>query len=238
MLKLAVCDDDELICAKIERMLLEYTKQFWSKVEVEVFTKGEELIEALRKDICFHFIFLDIELGKTTGVDIGKFIRTELQDYVTQIIFVSGKMQYDRLLFAVNPFFFIEKPINDKQLYHCIKAMKTKMDKLCNYFQYSKSAEIINVPLNDVIYFESEGNQIHIVQRNKTDKFYGTLEEIKKKLPPFFIAPHRSYLVNYENIERITSTTLFMKHNDQQIPISRRRLKEIRELQMKDERIF
>lgn len=45
MLEIAVCDDETLITAQIEKMLEEITEESVTKIEVDVFYDGSSLVE-------------------------------------------------------------------------------------------------------------------------------------------------------------------------------------------------
>lgn len=60
---------------------------------------------------CFDIVFLDIELPKISGIDIGKKIRDEMHDETTKIVYISGKDSYAMGLFDVRPLNFLIKPI-------------------------------------------------------------------------------------------------------------------------------
>ncbi len=48
-------------------------------IEAEVYNKGESLIRDMERENEFDIIFFDIELGSTTGVELGKKIKIELK---------------------------------------------------------------------------------------------------------------------------------------------------------------
>lgn len=236
MLKIAICDDEQHICSQIEALMFECSRKYWNKVEIEVFTSGESLIENLKSGGVYDFIFLDIELGTTSGITVARIVREEMLDYVSEIIFVTGTVGYERTLFSVQPFYFIEKPIQENSFIKCITAMKNKMKEQDRHFVYTKNTEIMKASIRDILYFEGQNNRVCITTIHKKDKFYKSLEEVKQELPAMFFSPHRSYLVNYDNVEKITNHGIHLRGCDIEIPISRRKLQEVREMQMRSER--
>lgn len=56
-------------------------------------------------------LFLDIELFKMTGIEIGHYIRNELDDMGLQLIYISGQPSYAQQLFKTQPMDFLVKPI-------------------------------------------------------------------------------------------------------------------------------
>ena len=88
-MRIAICDDDKNICTQIENTLLEYSEKSMQKIEVLVFFSGEDLIGYINNGNLFQLIYLDIEMKKMNGVDVGKYIRKILKDYATEIVYIS-----------------------------------------------------------------------------------------------------------------------------------------------------
>ncbi len=112
MLKIAVCDDVGEICAELENIILDFQKQSGVELSVDIFFSGEGLINYIKNGNSFDLIFLDIEFGKINGVEVGRFIRDEMEDYITKILYISSKNGYDRQLLDVQPLHFLSKPLN------------------------------------------------------------------------------------------------------------------------------
>ena len=83
MFKIAICDDEQAICSYIEDIILEYQREIHVDVEVEVFYSGKDLCRAIDHQQRFDLIFLDIEMNLLNGIEVGKKIREELDDYDT-----------------------------------------------------------------------------------------------------------------------------------------------------------
>lgn len=54
------------------------------------------------------------------GVELGQLIRTELNDHIMKIIYISDRACYDRQLFEVQPLNFLPKPIDKEKLFKMI----------------------------------------------------------------------------------------------------------------------
>lgn len=63
MLRIAVVDDQNEICAQVEKMLMELSKEENIQVDIEVYYNGKQLCRALQ-EIFYDLIFLDIETCK------------------------------------------------------------------------------------------------------------------------------------------------------------------------------
>lgn len=78
-------------------------------------------------------------------------------------------------------------------------------------FLYYRRPEYISMPLNQIIYFTSEGRQIHIVSTDAESLFYqklDTIEEILQFKKCDFIRIHKSFLVNVDYIASFSRTHL------------------------------
>lgn len=238
MFKIAICDDIKPTCDEIKDIILNISKGNLSEnISIDIFYSGEALISDIREEEnLYDLIFLDIELGgKINGVEVGRIIRGEMDDYITQIVYISSKNNYDRQLFDVQPLHFLQKPIDVIKIENDIKLAIKISRKENKFFELKKLRNIIKVPYKDILYFESRGREIILVSCKTQYIFYNNINSLSKMLPDFFIYPHRSYLVNYELITCFKFEELVMSNGDV-IPISRNKRKEIRNLQLMFER--
>ena len=66
-----------------------------------MFYDGESLCEYLKSSSSVDLLFLDIELPKCNGVEVGKYIREKLENEETEIIYISSKTNYAMKLFLM-----------------------------------------------------------------------------------------------------------------------------------------
>jgi DNA-binding LytR/AlgR family response regulator len=103
MLRIAICDDDKQLCLELKSILNEISENSDENFEISTFYGGEELYDFLEVGNRFDLIFLDIELCEINGVEVGRKIREELNDELTQIVYISGKDTYAMELFDIRP---------------------------------------------------------------------------------------------------------------------------------------
>jgi DNA-binding LytR/AlgR family response regulator len=233
MIRIAVCDDVAEICSELENVILDFQEQAGQKLTVDVFYSGEELVNYIKNGNSFDLIFLDIEIGKINGVEVGHFIRDELKDYITKIVYISSKSVYDRQLFDVQPLHFLPKPLDRKKVINDIKLAIRLLEKENKTFSFKTGTQLYRLPIKEIIYFESAGRQIKLISSNEMFYFYGTIDSVKEQLSKSrFIMPHCSYIVNYDNIVSIKKDEIKMCNGDI-IPISRLKAKEVMDLQFR-----
>jgi DNA-binding LytR/AlgR family response regulator len=141
---------------------------------------------------------LDIELHEINGVEVGKKIRNDFNDEITQIVYISSKESYAMELFEVRPLNFLIKPINKEKVELILLKAINLLEKDSRYFEYKYNNVNFNIPTNDILYFESNGRKVNIILSDEIKSFYGKLSEVEEQLNnPDFIMIHKSYLVNF-----------------------------------------
>ena len=82
MYRIAVCDDNPEILTQVCTTLS--GSPLGKELELTPFHSGAALAAALRSGARFALLILDIELDTVDGVAIGRLLREELRDSVTQ----------------------------------------------------------------------------------------------------------------------------------------------------------
>ena len=116
MYRVGICDDDKILCSLLEEQIQELSAEFLVKFEIEVWYCGESLERDLKKGVTLDILFLDIELLQKDGIEIGAFIRDEMGDTDTHIVYISSKQGYAMELFKMQPLEFLVKPISAVRL--------------------------------------------------------------------------------------------------------------------------
>lgn len=235
MLNIAICDDDKYICSEIENIIIEYAKETKTAIETEVFYSGEDLYGYMQKDSRIDLVFMDIELGSTTGIAVSQHIRNILDNHSVKIVFITSKDGYEAELFDVQPFNFIKKPVTKQSVSKCLDLLVKLSDKYKVIFEYSINRTVFKEDVKNIMYFENNLRKVKIVTKNGVNYFNSTLAQVKEKLPDYFLEPHGSFLVNYDYIRQIGENELVMV-DGHKIEISRRYKKNIREYQIKKAR--
>ena len=143
----------------------------------------------------FDLIILDIELTEINGIAIGKYLREELNNQTTQIVYISSLRDYAMDLFAVRPLHFLIKPLKKEDIFSVLDlAFKLKTEEeACFLFQAQGVTK--SVPVHRIRYFESNARKIKIVHEDGEDEFYGKLDDIETKLNnKYFLRFHKSLL--------------------------------------------
>lgn len=236
MLRIAICDDDTVLCAQIERIILEdCTNNSWP-LDVEVFNSGAQLCKFIQNEHEFDLIFLDIEMAEVNGVQVGKIIRNEIKNQTVQIVYISAKTSYCMDLFEIRPMHFLEKPLCAKQIIKQVHLANELCLKAECVFRCKKKHTSYSELVKNIVYFESQNRVVKMITTTDETSFYGTLAEIEQQLSKSnFLLIHKSFLVNYVHVIEFGSKELKMS-NGQLLAISQHRRKAVKDLQIKLEK--
>ncbi|MDF2872253.1 MAG: LytTr DNA-binding domain family [Anaerocolumna sp.] len=236
MFHIAICDDQQIICSEIERVILNYTKDNLNEIVVDIYYTGEELCRFMKSGEEFDLIFLDIELRNINGVEVGKIIRDEMKNDLVQIVYISGKDNYYLELFEVRPMHFLHKPLKPDKIIKDIEKAMELSGRLNNFYTYKQNHKVCKLPIKDILYFESDNRRVKIITAVSEIYFYGSLEEVFREVSKYrFLYIHKSYIVNYTHITRFGHKEIVVTNNTI-LPISQQRRKQILEQQLVYER--
>ena len=227
IMQIAICDDNVTTCTLVEGILLKCKKTMTLKLKIDVFYSAMSLLDHLNAGNAYDLIFLDIEMDSVNGIDAGKYIRSSLGDYSTEIAYVSGYNNYDRQLFAVQPLDFIPKPIKEDSIINVLNIALKRKGRFGNVFCYEKEGATFKIPAENILYFESKGRKVEIVATTGVDEFYGVLKSISERVSKEqFIQINRYMIINYQHAIKITSQEVTMS-NGKVYPIGKGKKEEL-----------
>ena len=184
MYKVGICDDNIAFGSQMEKYLEEYAKREAIPLDIVIFGSGSEYLKYLQAEAPIDILFLDIELEeKINGIFVGKKIRMDLRNEITQIVYVSALEEYAIQLFQNRPMDFLIKPIKqediDKIMNNYIHVFGKKEKHV---FEYRVGKNQYRIGYDDIIYFQSTGRKVEIVTYDKRIDFYSSMDEIEKQL--------------------------------------------------------
>ena len=181
MIRIAVCDDENVIVNQIEHIISEVCKRESIPVNIDVFYSGRELKRQVTSGTKYDIIFLDIQMKGGDGITAAENIR-KVDDNVL-LIYVSGYDKYMMELFRLDVFGFIKKPIDEEIL---TKTFLETYQRVCSkmvYFTFSYKHEEYKILCKEILYFESNARKVTIYTQNGEHyTFNGKLSEIEQKM--------------------------------------------------------
>ncbi len=233
MYEIGICDDGKNVCGSMEKMLIQCARENAIQINVQIWYTGEELRDYLKMGSHLDILFLDIELYQMTGIEVGCYIRNELDNMGLQIVYISGKTSYAQDLFKTQPLDFLVKPITPKQINRTIETAIKVIKRRCERFEFQQGKEHFYIKQGEILYFESSGRKINIVTVHDTYEFYGKLNEIIKELSEDFIEIHKSYVINMAHVLRYTYEMVQLD-NGTRLTISQNKRSQVRKRILRD----
>jgi DNA-binding LytR/AlgR family response regulator len=229
MIEIAICDDDPSITGFLETTLKAGGHLLPEPLHIQVFHEGRAVLEALKNvapPAKIDIIFLDIELGDTTGIAVAEQIRKEFTYPI--LIFISAHESYCKQLFQFDTTAFLSKPIDEGEVKALLLRVYRELRNPQRVYVYRIKDDIVRTPLGEILFFESRVHKIEMVTKTGQQAFYGKLDEVEQQLKsPGFVRIHHSMLVNLDNVERFEKSTLFLP-DGRKLPLARNRQKEVR----------
>ncbi len=228
MINFAICDDDLPATTEMEALVTDFFKGRPTPYHIDIFFDGETLWDSFRQSNGYDIIFLDIEM-KTDGITAARKIREN--GFNSLIIYVSSHTSYWKELFEVEPFRFIQKPI-DPKLFHSYLSMavgRILSGRQTYSFRFRQAFH--SIPLKEILYFESRLHTALIHTRDGVFYQQKKLSEIELDLKNAwtpFLRIHQSFLVNLRHIQKMSFSAVTLRDGTV-LKISENRQKSVQE---------
>ncbi len=232
MFRIAICDDDINFREKLYATVKEVGQSLPEKLIIQVFSDGLELYEAMDEHKMFDLIFLDIQMNLMNGILLSEKIRTEFENDLTEICFISAEKDFAMDLFDFRPLQFLLKPIQFSKIEEVIKKALRLRNKGEGTFEFKAGPTVHRLSIKDIMYFEGKGRKLVLHSKQNTYEFYSKLSDVKERLVNFdFIQIHKSFLVNYEHIKSLSYEHVEL-YDSTNLSISQTFRAEVRALQL------
>lgn len=216
MYSVVICDDERNVCAEIENYIDKYFKAYSLKGTVAVFFNGKTLRDYLWQNNTVNLLFLDIELPENNGVEVGKYIREELENESTEIVYISSKTNYAMKLFQCRPLDFLVKPVTYPMIEKIMDVILKRdfVRKKTVSFLINKEKKVFY--LKDILYFQSDNKSVHLeTVSGKVYSFRGKLDDIESQISEnLFLRVHKSYLINHAYVRCYGTDWIEMLNGD------------------------
>lgn len=212
MIRIAVVDDDEIICEEIGRIVEKYDMKYEYDIRCDQFTSCEDFVEK-SKDNDYKLVFLDIEFPTMNGLELSTQIRECFKNFKMQIIFISAKQDYAMDLFNVQPFQFLIKPINEETVFSCLSKFFIYYLENNKRFEYTFENIKYCISINEIMYFESKGKKVIMHTLTKKIEFYAVFSELAEQLKQQFVVIKRGLMVNLQYVINSNYTSIELSNN-------------------------
>jgi DNA-binding LytR/AlgR family response regulator len=206
---IAICDDEKIIQDSISQKIIRH----YPHAMLCTYSSGEELTLS---DSQIDILFLDIEMPGIGGMETARKLRKQNKKFI--LIFVTALPEYVFQAFDVGAFHYLVKPFSDEKFALVLdKAVKQfKENSSINSKRESESIIVKNkgigskIRLDDIIYAEVFNRKVVIHKSDSEVEYYGKISDLEKIAGDDFFRPHRSYLINFQYVEKYDATTIHL----------------------------
>lgn len=210
MLKIAICDDEKIICLILHKVLMKKLEKMSTPHDVQIYNSGIELL-----DIAANFpnnlpdlVLLDVDMPGVSGLDIAE--KMNVAGMSDRIIFVTS--YEDKVFRGLHycPFNFVRKV-----------DIESELPRILNVFfkKYNSQNEIIEITSKGISYYRSVKEILYIQMKGRKTCFYckngekilswATLDSAESQcLTRGFCKINRATLVNLMFIEDVENNVL------------------------------
>ena len=233
MIKIAFCDDDLEVLHQMNELLDRYRVERNEDITYAAFQSPFELLTEIEKGIRPDILFLDVVMPGQNGMDVAKEIRQ--YDTNVKIIFLTSSPEFAVESYTVGAYFYQLKPIWEESFFRLMDSVLSECEKKKknSLILHSKDG-ITRINLQQLEYCEVLGRKLLFhLENGAVLEGAGSLDDLAGQLMQYcnFFRPHRSFLVNMEYIQNISSRSIKMV-NDAVIPIPHGKCSEIKNTYM------
>lgn len=233
MIKIAFCDDDMEVLHQMNELLDRYRVERNEDITYAAFQSPFELLMEIEKGIRPDILFLDVVMPGQNGMDVAKEIRQ--YDTNMKIIFLTSSPEFAVESYSVGAYFYQLKPIWEESFFRLMDAVLAECEKKKKNSLILRSKDgITRINLQQLEYCEVLGRKLLFhLENGAVLESAGSLDDLAGQLMQYsnFFRPHRSFLVNMEYIQNISSRSIKMV-NDAEIPIPHGKCSEIKNTYM------
>ena len=233
MIKIAFCDDEMEVLHQMNELLDRYRVERNEDITYAAFQSPFELLTEIEKGIRPDILFLDVVMPGQNGMDVAKEIRQ--YDTNMKIIFLTSSPEFAVESYSVGAYFYQLKPIWEESFFRLMDAVLAECEKKKKNSLILRSKDgITRIDLQQLEYCEVLGRKLLFhLENGAVLEGAGSLDDLVGQLMQYsnFFRPHRSFLVNMEYIQNISSRSIKMV-NDAEIPIPHGKCSEIKNTYM------
>lgn len=194
-----ICDDEPKILSDISSKV----RSLLAKADVYEFTSGAALLAETVKNNC-NILLLDIDMPEISGLDIAAHLNGFENKPLLVFVTSHDELVYDSLQF--HPFGFVRKSYIDKELPRILSDCADELNSHDKHFCFHISDGDVKLKLDEILYFESQGNYLKLFSEDGEYRFRGTISAVENTLRDSgFIRIHKGFLVNQKAVKMLAS---------------------------------
>ena len=158
MVRIAICDDNDLQRELTGEILEEYISTSEKDITVSSFASGRELLNAVKSKGFFDIYILDLIMPDINGMEVASTLR--LMKDEGKIIFLTATLDYAVASYDVNAFYYMIKPVNTQKLYHLLDKATAQISEDSASFELRTHKGAVRIKYDDIMYIDLENRAL------------------------------------------------------------------------------
>jgi DNA-binding LytR/AlgR family response regulator len=222
MLRIAICDDEQLYQNKCCSMLEEYAAEHDMEFLTESFPNPSLLLDSIESGQRHDIYLLDIYMPGISGMSVATELRSK--GFRCPIIFLTSSTEHAVEAFGVDATHYLLKPYSRQNFFAAMdKAVQSVSSHAAESIVLKLGSEYHSILVPHIMYCESSGNYQRLLMKDGSELIVRiTLAELENMLSPFgcFHRCGRAYLVNLDHIKKVSTNSAMLK-NGATLPLPR-----------------
>lgn len=220
MFRFAICDDDPADADYVESLVKGWNQEAGIPLQTEKYPSAEAFLFAYGEDDSVDVLFLDIEMGAMSGIQLAKELRA--MNARLQIVFITGYMEYMDQGYDVEALHYLIKPVTGEKLGAVLDRAMSRLKARENALTLSASGSRVRLPMHEIQYLEVMKNYVTVYAgAGQEYSVKSTLNELEGELDDSFYRIHRSFIVNLRFVKKVTKSEVVLK-DGKELPLSRK----------------
>ena len=230
MIKIAFCDDELSVLNQLRVLLDQYRVDRNLEIEYTAFQSPLELLAQIERGARFDILFLDVLMPGETGIDAAAEIRQ--YDSNVKIIFLTSSAEFAVESYTVGAYFYQLKPVWPESFFRLMDSAAAACEKEQGDSLILRcKTGITRIEMRQLEYCEVVHRTLYFhLTDGQVLESVGSLDELSRQLESSgrFLRPHRSYLVNLDHIQNLSSHIITMA-SGASIPLPRGKYHEVKD---------
>ena len=214
MLKIAVCDDEQLYLDITRVMLEQYAAEHDVEITAEAISNPSMLLDSIEAGERHDIYLLDIYMPGVSGMSVATELRSK--GVRSPIIFLTSSTEHAVEAFGVDATHYLLKPYTPQNFFVAMdKAMQSISTHAEENIVLKIGGEYQNVPVAHILYSEAANNYQRLWMKDDGELLVRmTASELYGLLADFgcFHRCGRAYIINLNHVTKVTASTAVLKN--------------------------
>lgn len=211
VLRIGICDDEEVWHRKAEDIINRYSEKIKCDVELFFFYNKEQLLAYDGQPL--DSVFMDIELDKDNGIDIASLLNKKWPS--CPIVYVTNFIFYATDSYSTEHIYFVLKERFEQKIGAIFEKITREREQKQTKLVFEVIGEAnhkVSVSPSEILYFERNKRRTRIHTLWGIYEVWEKIDNIEKRLPELdFVRCHNSFIVYLPATREITANSIVME---------------------------